>query len=201
MSLQPRPRQRLSPTTAFHESGNPLAACGTVADFWRWAFSDLQQNNVRGVLAEYLVAKALGVVLGVRESWADFDHTTPEGVKVEVKASGYLQSWAQKSKSAITFTGLSGRSWAAAKGYSEAPSFRADVFVFCVQTCDSHDAYDCLDVRQWEFRVIPRTVLEKRGYSSIGLAEVRSLCPDAVDFSDLRARVLAVASTATTGTS
>ena len=29
-------------------------------DFWRWAFSDLRDNTQRGVLAEFLVALALG---------------------------------------------------------------------------------------------------------------------------------------------
>ena len=33
----------------------------TVADFWRWAFSDLRTNIVRGVLAEYLVASAVAI--------------------------------------------------------------------------------------------------------------------------------------------
>ena len=32
----------------------------TVADFWRWAFSDLRDNTTRGILAEFLVAKAVG---------------------------------------------------------------------------------------------------------------------------------------------
>jgi hypothetical protein len=30
----------------------------TVADFWRWAFSDLRNNTTRGILAEFLVARA-----------------------------------------------------------------------------------------------------------------------------------------------
>ncbi len=30
-----------------------------VSDFWRWAFSDLRDNTVRGVLAEFIVAAAL----------------------------------------------------------------------------------------------------------------------------------------------
>jgi len=32
----------------------------TAVDFWRWAFSDLRDNIVRGVLAEFLVAAAVG---------------------------------------------------------------------------------------------------------------------------------------------
>ncbi|MDQ2873467.1 MAG: hypothetical protein M3Y33_00995 [Actinomycetota bacterium] len=32
----------------------------TVAGFWRWAFSDLRDNFTRGILAEFLVARAVG---------------------------------------------------------------------------------------------------------------------------------------------
>ena len=31
-----------------------------LSDFWRWAFSDLRDSTVRGVLAEFIVAAALG---------------------------------------------------------------------------------------------------------------------------------------------
>src|SRR4051794_6120931 len=67
----------------------------TVADFWRYAFSDLRDNTVRGVLAEFLVAAALGQTESRRIGWANHDITTRSGTRVEVKASGYLQSWAQ----------------------------------------------------------------------------------------------------------
>ena len=32
----------------------------SVLDFWRWGFSDLRENVVRGILAEFLVAQAVG---------------------------------------------------------------------------------------------------------------------------------------------
>jgi hypothetical protein len=40
----------------------------TVADFWGWSRSDLLDNTERGVLAELIVAAALGIPAdGVRE--------------------------------------------------------------------------------------------------------------------------------------
>ena len=42
-----------------HHSGQPIGS--TVGDYWQWACSDLLMNTERGVLAEYLVALALGV--------------------------------------------------------------------------------------------------------------------------------------------
>jgi len=40
-------------------------------DFWRWNGSDLTCNATRGVLAEFIVASALGIDLSVpRIEWA-----------------------------------------------------------------------------------------------------------------------------------
>jgi len=67
-------------------------------------------NNVRGYLAEFLVARAVDATLP-RTEWDAFDVLTPDGVKVEVKSSAYLQVWDQRRFSRIVFTGLRGRTW------------------------------------------------------------------------------------------
>jgi len=64
-----------------------------VSAFFTWAFSDLRLNIVRGVLAEFLVAKALGDPRdGVRNAWDNYDVLSREGLRVEIKSSSYLQS-------------------------------------------------------------------------------------------------------------
>lgn len=90
----------------------------TVLDFWRWGFSDLRLNIVRGVLAEPLVAKAVGATETPKEEWANFDVRTPASVRVEVKASAHWQSWAQRGPSKTIFSGLTGRSWREDGSYS-----------------------------------------------------------------------------------
>ena len=57
-------------------SGTEILGTGgaTVGDFWAWAYSDILTNTSRGIFAEFLVGKALGVVEGVRPTgWNDFD--------------------------------------------------------------------------------------------------------------------------------
>ena len=68
----------------------------SLQDFWAWAFSDLVSNTERGKLAEYLVAKAMGCGTQISQTWESYDLLSPEGIKIEVKTSAYIQSWKQK---------------------------------------------------------------------------------------------------------
>ncbi len=146
----------------------------SVIDFWRFAMSDLRMNNVRGYLAEFLVARAVGAT-GPRVEWDAYDVLAPDGTRIEVKASAYVQAWAQRRPSRITFTGLTGRTWTPEGGSAEEQTFNADVYVFAVQTAVDHDTYNPLDVHQWQFYVLPRQVLAGRGNRSISLATLKSL--------------------------
>jgi hypothetical protein len=160
--------------------GDDDAFC--VVEFWRWAFSDLQSNALRGVLAEYIVARALGIEPVGRASWDDYDLEMPDGTTVEVKSSAYLQSWTQSKPSVLQFGGLRGRTWSPEDGYSETQEYRADVYVFCVQTATTQEEYDPLDLEQWEFCVLPRQVLEERGTKSIRWSVVKRLASRVVTY-------------------
>lgn len=146
--------------------------------------SNLVTNNVRGYLAEFLVAKAVGAS-GPRVEWDAFDVLTPEGVKVEVKSAGHLQAWRQRRLSRISFGSMVGRTWTPEDGESAEATLNADVYVFAVQTATRHEDYDVLDVGQWEFYVVRRAAIEGTGYRSIGMATLRTLVDGPVPYADL----------------
>ena len=98
-----------------------------MSDFWRWAWSDLRDNTVRGVLAEFIVAAALGRTATRRKGWDNYEVQSDSGVKVEVKASGYLQSWAQAKHSRLDFGRVAARSWDEnTNDFGAEPEVRAD---------------------------------------------------------------------------
>jgi hypothetical protein len=164
-------------------------ADSSILEFWRWAFSDLRDNTVRGIVAEYLVALAIGRTDDRRRTWGDCDVTTANGLRIEVKASGYLQGWFQRSHSKPAFGRVAGRTWDAATNvFGAHREIRADVFVFAVQTCLDPDLYDALDVAQWEFYVVAGAEVERYGYRSVGLAWVRKRA-DAVGFDGVAAAI------------
>lgn len=165
MEFQPRPAPVLTGDEPFTGLDH------TVKDFWSYAARDLRSNVLRGVLAEWLVAKAVGAA-EPRPEWDEFDVLTPAGVHVEVKSSAYLHAWPQRRLSAIKFGGLTSQKLGPENRYSGQRTFNAHVYVFCVQTAQSHDAYDPLDVSQWNFYVLPLSHVESIGQRSIGLARI-----------------------------
>jgi hypothetical protein len=171
-------------------------ADAALRDFWAWTMSDLRTNTVRSLLAEFLVARALGAANRPRVEWDSCDVLTPDGIRVEVKSGAYLQAWDQARLSTITFGGLHARTWTPESGYSDGGSYNADAYVFAVLTATEHTSYDALDVEQWSFWVLHRRALQATGQRSIRLSRVRELAGPAVRYAELAERIRAVAGAA-----
>jgi hypothetical protein len=141
----------------------------TVLGFWQWAFSDLRANNIRGIFAEWMVAKLLDLPLApVRDSWAESDLQTSCGVTIEVKASAYIQTWKQTQLSNIIFTGLRRRKFfPEINQYATLPTYNADVYVFCLQIETDHQKWNALDVTQWRFYLLRQEDLLQRQTASV----------------------------------
>jgi hypothetical protein len=165
-------------------------ARGDLLGFWQWAYSQTLDNTLRGVLAEYIVGLALGVVDGtVRSEWDAFDLVSPEGIRVEVKSSAYLQSWAQRRPSRLTFGIPQTNAWSRDTGGWEEERLRqSQVYVFCAFTTLDPDTADPLDTRQWEFHVVSTARLDDAVgcQKSISLKElIRMVQPVQATFSTL----------------
>ncbi|HEX8228883.1 MAG TPA: hypothetical protein VF826_06175 [Chloroflexia bacterium] len=164
-------------------------------DFWRWAASDLVGNTARGVLAEYIVAMALGVAEGVRLSWDAFDLTTPSGVKIEVKSAAYLQAWYHKKLSAAIFTIRPTRVWNPDTNELDPEIKRqADLYVFCVLKHKDKASLDPLNLKQWDFYLLPVGVLNARMpvQKTLSLSSLLRLSPVQATYETLRDAVLAM---------
>ena len=193
-----RVRQRLrKPTDEFNvENGCPRA---TLGDYWRWSSSSVLDNTERGILAEFLVANALGLTDKPRVEWGSYDLKTTTGTKIEVKSSAYLQSWRQKTYSTIKF-GIARRKyeWDPETGESKEnkpPKRSADIYIFCLLKNRDKITVDPLDTKQWEFYVVPtfRINEKKRSGKEISLGPLKDLADDPVQSSDLAAAVTKVA--------
>ena len=141
-----------------HIDGNALPNA-TIAQFWAWSSSNLLSNTLRGIFGEYIVASALGINMKEpRKEWqtCDFDY---EGYKIEVKTSAYLQEWNLTHEtmkiSNISFRIAPTKALDSFTGSYEKESKRhADVYVFCVLTCQDAEKIDPLNMNQWDFYVV-----------------------------------------------
>lgn len=173
----------------------------TLSDFWGWSASDLVSNTLRGVLAEFIVARAVGIDTGgVREEWAAFDLRTPEGITIEVKSAAYLQSWHQKKLSSISFRTPKTVRWDADTGAYDGPAKRhADVYVFALLAYSDLETLNPLDVGQWRFFVVPTPALDarRRSQHSITAQSLERLAGTALTFGQLGAAVRTAAGPST----
>lgn len=132
-------------------------------NFWQWQGSNLIDNAMRGVLAEFLVATALRCADKPRVEWDGYDCLTNEGIKVEIKAGGYIQSWDQSKLSKIQFDIAPKDAWDSKTNKSSGVVKRhADVYVFCVHAHKEQSTIAPLDLNQWEFYVVPTAELNSR---------------------------------------
>lgn len=186
MTLDAVQVRRLTGAEPFHVGGEALGF--SVLSFWQWACSDINGNALRGLVAEYLVARAVGGDGGVRTEWDAYDVVTPSGLKIEVKTSAYLQTWTQTKLSTISFHIAPRRGWdAATNTMADTASRSADAYVFAVHAHRDKASVDPLKVDQWDFYVLRTKVLNERApkQKTIALASLLKLGPTKVGFDGL----------------
>lgn len=159
-----------------------------LSEFWAWSQSDLLNNTLRGVLAEFIVRQALGIKKTTRTEWDAYDLETENGYKIEIKSSAYLQSWNQTELSKISFNIAPTKGWNAdTNKYSDEIKRQSDYYIFCLLKHQDKSSVNPLDLNQWVFYVLPTEVLniERTDQKSISLNSLLSLNPKECSFGEI----------------
>jgi hypothetical protein len=175
---------------AFHHAGTPLGF--DLLSFWRWSASDLASNALRGRLAEYVVAQAFGIADNVRAEWDAFDLRTPSGVTLEVKSAAYLQTWAQKAPSTISFDIRPTRAWdPLSNEFATEVRRQAEIYVFALLSHRDKATLDPLNLEQWTFFVLRTAVLDAQlpVQRRLALSALLKLSPEHCGFENLRSAI------------
>ncbi|MYB88622.1 MAG: hypothetical protein F4X93_01470 [Proteobacteria bacterium] len=157
--------ERKSGEECFRKDGSDLDF--DLLDFWQWSMSDLVNNATRGVLAEYIVARALDVPVDkTRDFWAPYDLAVPGPdkvkTKVEVKSSSYVQSWGQSGFSSISFDISPSYAWDYETGeFDDEYKRQADVYVFALLAHKDKLTISPMNLDQWKFYVLSTAVLDE----------------------------------------
>lgn len=165
------------------------AAPFRLSDFWGWGCSDLVNNAMRGVLAEFIVGSALGCLDGrTRVEWDACDLRTADGIRVEVKSSAYVQSWNQEGLSKISFSIKPAYGWDSVSNLSATERTRSgDVYVFCLLAHQDKSSINPLNLDQWRFYVLPASRLNESlaTAGTLGLSTLENLGPEMVSYPEL----------------
>ena len=133
----------------------------TIGDFWAWAYSNLNENTVRPVFAEFLVGSLLGIQSTGRTEWDAYD-LLYEATKVEVKSSAYVQAWRSPTPSPPRFDIAPKSTWDVGSRTFKGPIKRqADVYVFCFYPERERDNANPMDIAAWQFWVVPSQALDR----------------------------------------
>ena len=174
-----------------------------LSDFWKWGFSDLLNNTLRGIYCEFLIATAMGLDLHMgRENWTPWDLTVPyrwidkgnckDELHIEVKSGAFLQSWKQSKLSKIVFSIRPTHVWDNSAGYGSESRRQSDVYVFCLYTVTDRSNADPLVLDGWQFYIVPTEILNDRcgNQNSISLSSLEKLHPIISDYAGLKKAVL-----------
>ena len=181
----------LSGNENFWFDGMPLPHL--VGDFWAWSSSDLLKGTLRGALAEFIVATAIGEDTSEahedRKAW-DLEMKCGGGVcKIEVKSSAYINAGAREELSAISFSIAPSRRNELGKKVLDKDQARraSDVYIFCLFTSKDREAANPLILDDWQFIVIPTPTLDWAcpGQKKITLRSLLKLRSASVDYGNL----------------
>lgn len=178
--------KQLDGSEHFHQGGAVLPE--NIISFWRWAYSNLAVNNLRGHLAEFLVASDLGAAREIRIEWNDCDLLTKSGIKLEIKSAAYLQSWTQSKHSAITFNIAPSRGYdEEANGRKKEATRNSKIYVFCLLAHKDKQTLDPTNLDQWEFYVLPTEILDMKlgNQKTLSFGHLLQLSPTKCRYGDI----------------
>jgi len=147
--------------------------------FAQWVARDLTSNRMRGLYAEWLLSKRLGLIgdASERVEW-DMVDIRYENTLIEVKTSGTRQQWGSTTSAPRFSIAPQQYAWDAATNTSrrlDPPRRIANIYVFCLHQCDELSNASVLDEHNWRFWVIPTDVINRSygSQKSVGLNALR----------------------------
>ena len=179
------------PEEMFQHKGIELFS---VLDFWQFAYSQLE--GLSDTLAEFFVAKALGIEKAENVNyWTAYDMAY-RNKRIEVKATSYVHPWNTHISKVRTFSiePTNNGYWENTKDGIDGGkkvSRQSEVYVFCLNSNMDIQRSDPLNLDDWLFFVIPTFEInnyckDNPAQKKISLNVVRRLANGGVAFDELK---------------
>lgn len=158
-------------------------------DFWSFQYSNIY--SLHGEIAEFVVARALGITEAQNsEYWTLWDITYGD-VKIEVKATAYFHLWNKDGKVSkqrtFSIAKANGSYDSEIAGNSELKR-QNDIYVFCLINGETMETANPLDLDNWEFYVVPTLFLDEHcgDNKKITLGRIRNFGFECVKYNNLK---------------
>ena len=151
MKYNREPVPLLDPNKQLTDNGKPLGF--SALDYWRFQFSNIW--DIQEEVAEFIVAKALGLELPHNKNgWTPYD-IKYKGKRVEIKASAYFHSWRGDGKVSKQRTFGIAKTLGQHNERKQEAERQNDVYVFCLNLGNTFEDSDPFEMSHWKFYVVP----------------------------------------------
>jgi hypothetical protein len=162
------------------------------SDFWRFHFSNIY--DLQDKIAEFVVAKALGIDKAQNDQYWTLWDISYRDKRIEVKETSYYHSFNREgsvSKQRVFGITKANGSYDPTKSGNADFCRQNDVYVFCLNTGDSRETSNPLNLNNWEFYIVPTAVInEKCGNNkTISLGRIKSLGFSAKRYDEIKHEV------------
>ena len=169
----------------FTSDGKPIGL--NIIDFWRFQCSNIMHDIFE--VAEFLVAKSLGLEYpNNKDGWTVYD-INYKGVRIEVKETSYYHSFTEPGKVSKKRSFGIGKSISGHDEVTGKPVYERqnDIYVFCLLNGDDEQTAWPLELSHWEFYVVPTEIINKRfdQQKTVSLSRIREIST-AVSFDQLK---------------
>ena len=164
----------------------------TLNDLWRFHYSNIY--SLHGEIAEFVVARALGITEAQNTAYWTLWDTTYRGARIEVKATAYYHLWntnGNVSKQRTFSIAAANGSYDPQKSGNSEFCRQNDLYVFCLNNGTSKETSYPLNMDNWEFYVVPTKFLNKHceKNKTISLGRIRSFGFSPIPYENLKTEI------------
>ena len=174
---------------------NGVSAGFDLADFWRFQYSNIY--SLHGEIAEFVVARALGITEAQNSAYWTLWDITYRDMRIEVKATAYYHLWNEGGKvsNQRTFSiAKANGSYDPSVCGNEVLCRQNDIYVFCLNTGETKENANPLNLNNWEFYIVPTSFINERceDNKTISLGRIKGFGFKAKKYNEIRFEIDAI---------
>lgn len=164
----------------------------SIVDFWRFQYSNIY--SLHGEIAEFIIARALGISEAHNSAYWTLWDITYRNIKIEVKATAYYHLWnegkAVSNQRMFSIAKANGSYDPSVCGNEELCR-QNDIYVFCLNTGTTQESSNPLNLNNWEFYIVPTSFLNEHcgDNKKISLGRIKSFGFTAKSYAQIKAEV------------